>query len=63
MLEKSKSELSGLENVKSHVFEMMGHVPNLYWRICWKFVSPIFLMVKHAAIVDELPSCITRSPR
>jgi hypothetical protein len=23
----------------------MGHVPNLYWRICWKIISPIFLLV------------------
>ena len=24
---------------------MLGHVPSLYWRICWKFISPAFLFV------------------
>ena len=25
---------------------MLGHTPGLYWRICWKIISPIFLAVR-----------------
>lgn len=25
---------------------MMGFKPGLYWRLCWKFVSPAFLLVR-----------------
>ncbi len=35
----------GLDNFKSDVQKMLGHTPNLYWRICWKIVSPAFLFV------------------
>lgn len=35
----------GLKQLKSDVFEMLGHVPNMYWRVCWKIISPIFLGV------------------
>ena len=33
----------GLKNFSDDVFSMLGHKPGLYWRICWKFVSPSFL--------------------
>lgn len=28
---------------------MTGRRPSLYWRLCWKFVSPCFLLVKPSA--------------
>lgn len=40
------SWLYGLDNFKSDVQKMLGHVPNLYWRICWKLISPAFLFVR-----------------
>ena len=36
----------GLKNFSDDVFLMLGHKPGLYWRICWKFVSPCFLAVR-----------------
>lgn len=40
----------GLSNFKSDIQQMLGHTPNLYWRICWKFVSPSFLFVRRQAL-------------
>jgi hypothetical protein len=36
----------GLDNFKSDVHKMLGHTPNIYWRICWKVISPAFLAVR-----------------
>jgi len=33
----------GLKNFSDDVYSMLGHKPGLYWRICWKFISPCFL--------------------
>jgi SNF family Na+-dependent transporter len=35
----------GLKNFGNDINAMLGHRPGLYWRICWKFISPIFLAV------------------
>jgi hypothetical protein len=35
----------GLDNFKSDIHKMLGHIPNIYWRICWKIISPAFLAV------------------
>lgn len=36
--------------------QMTGQRPSLYWRLCWKFVSPCFLLVK-----PSLPWCATQA--
>ncbi len=54
------SWLYGLDNFKSDVNKMLGHVPNLYWRICWKVISPAFLFVVIIfAMTDVGPLSIT----
>ena len=35
----------GLRHFGEDVHAMLGHRPGLYWRVCWKFVSPTFLAV------------------
>lgn len=35
----------GLEKFCDDVENMIGHRPGLYWRICWKFISPLFIIV------------------
>ena len=40
------SWLYGLDSFKADVQKMLGHVPSLYWRICWKVISPAFLFVR-----------------
>lgn len=35
----------GLEKFCDDVEQMIGHRPGLYWRICWKFISPMFIIV------------------
>ncbi|KAJ8353659.1 hypothetical protein SKAU_G00212260 [Synaphobranchus kaupii] len=34
----------GVDRFSDDIQEMIGHRPGLYWRICWKFVSPCFLL-------------------
>ncbi|PZC74655.1 hypothetical protein B5X24_HaOG207374 [Helicoverpa armigera] len=34
----------GLKRFSDDVEEMLGFRPGLYWRICWKFISPTFII-------------------
>uniref|UniRef100_A0A665X7W4 Transporter n=1 Tax=Echeneis naucrates TaxID=173247 RepID=A0A665X7W4_ECHNA len=34
----------GVDRFSEDVERMMGFKPGLYWRLCWKFVSPAFLL-------------------
>ncbi|XP_048882796.1 sodium-dependent dopamine transporter [Brienomyrus brachyistius] len=34
----------GVDRFSDDIQEMIGHRPGLYWRMCWKFVSPCFLL-------------------
>ena len=38
---------SGLGQFCKDVEQMLGFRPNLYWRICWKYVSPFFILVSN----------------
>uniref|UniRef100_A0A3Q3L6K3 Transporter n=1 Tax=Mastacembelus armatus TaxID=205130 RepID=A0A3Q3L6K3_9TELE len=35
----------GVDRFSEDIQQMMGFKPGLYWRLCWKFVSPAFLLV------------------
>ncbi|XP_074644545.1 sodium-dependent dopamine transporter-like [Tubulanus polymorphus] len=35
----------GMDQFSSDIQHMLGFKPGLYWRICWKFITPIFLSV------------------
>lgn len=37
---------AGVDRFSSDIEQMMGFKPGLYWRLCWKFVSPAFLLVR-----------------
>ncbi|KAB1273936.1 Sodium-dependent noradrenaline transporter [Camelus dromedarius] len=34
----------GVDRFSNDIQRMMGFKPGLYWRLCWKFVSPVFLL-------------------
>ncbi|XP_053555541.1 sodium-dependent noradrenaline transporter [Bombina bombina] len=34
----------GVDRFSDDIYRMMGFRPGLYWRLCWKFVSPAFLL-------------------
>lgn len=35
----------GVDNFSSDIEQMLGKKPSIYWRLCWKYVSPTFLFV------------------
>uniref|UniRef100_A0A673N3S9 Transporter n=1 Tax=Sinocyclocheilus rhinocerous TaxID=307959 RepID=A0A673N3S9_9TELE len=35
----------GVDRFSEDIERMMGFKPGIYWRLCWKFVSPAFLLV------------------
>lgn len=37
--------IAGVDRFSEDIERMMGFKPGLYWRLCWKFVSPLFLLV------------------
>lgn len=45
----------GVDRFSEDIQQMMGFKPGLYWRLCWKFVSPAFLLVSVYAIVKIIP--------
>lgn len=40
--------MAGIDQFCKDINEMIGHLPGLYWRICWKYLSPTFLLVSHS---------------
>jgi len=34
----------GVDRFCGDIESMIGFRPNIYWRICWKYISPIFLL-------------------
>ena len=37
---------TGVDRFSNDIQQMMGFKPGLYWRLCWKFISPAFLLVR-----------------
>lgn len=37
---------SGVGQFSDDIQQMTGQRPSLYWRLCWKLVSPCFLLVR-----------------
>lgn len=35
----------GVDNFSNDIKKMLGHRPGLFWRLTWKYVSPVFLLV------------------
>ncbi|TRY61820.1 hypothetical protein TCAL_04386 [Tigriopus californicus] len=49
----------GLKQLNADVFEMLGHTPSLYWRVCWKIISPLFLgVIMILQLIDVAPFVI-----
>lgn len=46
----------GLESFTANIQEMLGFKPGIFWRLCWKFISPFFLVaVIISALIDDTP--------
>ncbi|XP_045461815.1 sodium-dependent serotonin transporter [Harmonia axyridis] len=35
----------GTDNFSRDIEKMIGHRPGLFWRLCWKYISPVFILV------------------
>nr|AGY96958.1 high-affinity octopamine transporter protein 2A [Limulus polyphemus] len=51
----------GLENFCENIREMLGFFPGLFWRLCWKFISPIFLVAIIVSAIITNPPLIYQS--
>ena len=40
------SWIYGTERFCADIKDMIGFTPGIYWRVCWKFVAPIFIIVR-----------------
>uniref|UniRef100_A0A671W6C6 Transporter n=1 Tax=Sparus aurata TaxID=8175 RepID=A0A671W6C6_SPAAU len=40
----------GVDRFSDDIQQMMGFRPGLYWRLCWKFVSPLFLTLTSSSL-------------
>lgn len=38
------SWIYGTNRFCDDIYDMVGFYPGIYWRVCWKFVAPIFLL-------------------
>lgn len=43
----------GVDNFSADIEQMLGKKPSLYWRICWRYISPTFLFVSKKLNVIE----------
>lgn len=39
--------LYGTDNFARDIEKMIGHRPGIFWRSCWKYISPIFILVRN----------------
>ncbi|XP_066569498.1 sodium-dependent noradrenaline transporter [Amia ocellicauda] len=46
----------GVDRFSEDIERMMGFKPGLYWRLCWKFVSPAFLLFVVIASIVTRPN-------
>ena len=35
----------GVDRFSLDIEEMIGHRPGIFWRVCWNYISPVFLLV------------------
>jgi solute carrier family 6 (neurotransmitter transporter, serotonin) member 4 len=35
----------GVDKFSADIEQMLGQKPSLYWRVCWRYISPTFLFV------------------
>ncbi|KAG8230301.1 hypothetical protein J437_LFUL008492 [Ladona fulva] len=35
----------GVERFSNDIQSMLGHRPGIFWRVCWNYISPIFILV------------------
>lgn len=41
------SWIYGTDRFCADIKDMISFSPGIYWRVCWKFVAPLFLMVRY----------------
>ncbi|KAM9838295.1 sodium-dependent neutral amino acid transporter B(0)AT3-like [Aulostomus maculatus] len=56
----------GMKNFSDDIYFMTGKRPNIYWKVCWTFISPVMLMIVLVAYVvlqaQKHPSYPTWNP-
>lgn len=63
--------LYGTDNFARDIEKMLGHRPGIFWRVCWKYISPFFLLVseiffffwENTVLIQNFLSTITTALR
>jgi solute carrier family 6 serotonin transporter-like protein 4 len=45
----------GVDRFSADVERMIGHKPNIFWRTCWNYITPVFLLVIFLLLLSEEP--------
>ena len=43
--------ITGVERFSDDIDSMIGIRPSIYWRLTWKYIAPVFLLVKNTLVV------------
>ncbi|XP_014673494.1 PREDICTED: sodium-dependent dopamine transporter-like [Priapulus caudatus] len=57
--------IKGVDRMSSDICEMIGTRPSAYWRTCWKFIAPPFILVSEILfdkIKEETPRYVDQIP-
>jgi solute carrier family 6 serotonin transporter-like protein 4 len=44
----------GVDRFSHDIEKMIGHRPGIFWRVCWNYISPVFLLVSHVYRLEFL---------
>jgi solute carrier family 6 serotonin transporter-like protein 4 len=44
----------GVDRFSHDIEKMIGHTPGIFWRVCWTYISPVFLLVSHSVRLQRV---------
>lgn len=53
--------LSGADNVVNIIEDMTGQRPSIFFKMCWKYFTPLLLLVSQEAFLLQILSCLTQT--
>jgi len=48
----------GVDRFSHDIEKMIGHRPGIFWRVCWNYISPVFLLVSDSSRNRPTPTTV-----